>query len=205
MAVIGHGSVLTVIGPTGTTSVNQNVACLTIDFGSNKVDTPETTDMLTAGTTKVFIPALENSGDISAKANVKPGDPGQAALFASKGILYDFKVAYPGNIRTRAFTGILNSIDESIPDDKPATKSYKIQVSGPIVDVDTPLTTVAVPDVVGLTQTAATTAFTTAGLILGAVTSQSGSGLSAGQVISSNPVNGTLVAPGSAVAIVKET
>jgi hypothetical protein len=205
MAIIGHGSTLTVIGPTGTSTVNAAVACLSIDFGSNKVDTPETTDMLTPGTTKVFIPGLENSGDVSVKYNVKPGDPGQAALATAKGQIYDFKVTYPGNVRTRVFTGIVNSIDESIPDDKAATKSAKIQINGSLVDTDSTGTLVAVPDLVGKTQATATTALTTAGLTLGAVTSQSGSGLTTGQVITSNPVMGTMVAPGTAVALVLES
>lgn len=205
MAVIGHGSTLTIIGPTGTTTINASLACLSIDFGSNKIDTPESTDMLTAGTTKVFIPGLENSGDISLKYNVKPGDAGQAALAAAKGILYDFKVTYPLNVRTKTFTGIVNGVDESIPNDKLATRSAKIQVSGPIVDADAPLVTVAVPDVVGLTQAAATTAILAAGLVVGAVTHQTGSGVVSGDVISTNPVNGTLVVVGSSVAVVLQT
>ena len=204
-ALIGHGSILTVLGPTGTTTVNLPVALLSLDFGSNKVDTPEVTDMLTAGTTKTFIPGLENSGDFSGKYNVKPGDPGQAALAAAKGQIYDFKAAYPGNVRVRAFTGIVSSIDESIPDDKAATKSVKIQITGPIVDTEVSGTFVAVPDVIGKTQAAATTALTTAGLTLGTVTSQSGSGLTVGQVITTSPVLGTLVASGSAVNLILES
>jgi hypothetical protein len=205
MAIIGHGSTLTILGPTGTTTVNQALACLSIDFGSNKVDTPEVTDMLTAGTTKQFIAGLENSGDVSVKYNVKPGDAGQAALAASKGIIYDFKVTYPGNVRTRAFTGIVNSIDESIPNDKAATKSAKIQINGALVDTDSTGTLVAVPDVVGKTLATATTALTTATLVLGLQTTAAGSGLTAGQVITTNPVFGTMVAPGTAVNLVLES
>ena len=58
---------------------------------------------------------------------------------------------------------------------------------------------VAVPTVAGLTQGAATTAITTAGLILGTVTTQSSGIVPAGFVIGSTPVAGTLVNLGSAV------
>jgi hypothetical protein len=61
---------------------------------------------------------------------------------------------------------------------------------------------VAVPNVVGLTQAAATTAITSAGLVLGAVTSESSATVPAGSVIRESPVAGTLVSPGSAVSVV---
>jgi beta-lactam-binding protein with PASTA domain len=60
----------------------------------------------------------------------------------------------------------------------------------------------AVPNVVNQTQAAATTSITNAGLTLGAVTSGFHPTIPNGSVISSSPVAGTLVAPGSAVAIV---
>ena len=63
---------------------------------------------------------------------------------------------------------------------------------------------VAVPTVAGLTQAAATTAITTAGLTVGVIT-QVSSLTPAGSVISSNPVAGTLVAPLSAVALLIST
>lgn len=59
---------------------------------------------------------------------------------------------------------------------------------------------VAVPNAVGLTQAAASTAITTAGLIVGTVTPVSNSA-PAGTVIFQNPAAGTLVPSGSAVAI----
>lgn len=64
---------------------------------------------------------------------------------------------------------------------------------------------VAVPTVVGLTQAAATTAITGAGLIVGTVTNQASSTEAAGNVISSSPVAGTQVATGSAVNLVIST
>jgi hypothetical protein len=59
-----------------------------------------------------------------------------------------------------------------------------------------------VPNVVGLTQSAATTAITTAGLVLGTVTQQSSAMVPAGNVISQSPAGGTGVAAGSAVSLV---
>ena len=61
---------------------------------------------------------------------------------------------------------------------------------------------VNVPNVVGLTQAAATTAITGAGLVLGTVTTANSNGVPVGSVISQNPVSGTSVAPGSAVNLV---
>ena len=135
MAIIGHGSTLTILGPTGTSTINATLACLSIDFGSNKVDAIDTTDMATPGIARTKTGGLENSGDVSIKFNVKPGDAGQQALATAKGAgLYDFKVAYPGGVRARTFTALVISLDESIPDDKAATKTAKLEVSGTISD-----------------------------------------------------------------------
>jgi beta-lactam-binding protein with PASTA domain/sugar lactone lactonase YvrE len=60
----------------------------------------------------------------------------------------------------------------------------------------------AVPNVVGATQAAATTAIQNAGLVLGAVTQQSSTIVPIGNVISESPVAGTVVNPSSAVDIV---
>lgn len=61
---------------------------------------------------------------------------------------------------------------------------------------------VAVPNVVGETQAAATTDITNAGLVLGTVTSQYSDSVAAGLVISQLPTAGTLVSLGSSVSIV---
>jgi beta-lactam-binding protein with PASTA domain len=64
---------------------------------------------------------------------------------------------------------------------------------------------VAVPNVVNLTQAAATTSLTGAGLALGAVSQQSSATVPSGSVISQNPAAGTGVGAGSAVALVVST
>jgi hypothetical protein len=64
---------------------------------------------------------------------------------------------------------------------------------------------VSVPNVVGDTQAAATTAITGAGLVLGTVTMSSSSTVTAGEVISENPAANTSVVLGSAVNLVVST
>ena len=68
--------------------------------------------------------------------------------------------------------------------------------------VSSGLAQVAVPNVVGETQAAATTALTAAGLVLGTATTQSSSTVPSGSVISENPAAGTEVNVGSAVNLV---
>jgi len=58
---------------------------------------------------------------------------------------------------------------------------------------------VSVPNVVGQTQAAATTAITNAGLVVGTVTMAASNTVPAGNVISESPVASTMVNPGSAV------
>ena len=64
---------------------------------------------------------------------------------------------------------------------------------------------VAVPSVVNLTQAAATTAITYAGLAVGTVSTQSNATVPSGSVISQSPNAGTSVAAGSAIALVVST
>ena len=59
--------------------------------------------------------------------------------------------------------------------------------------------TVAVPNVEGMTQAAATTAITGAGLVLGTVTTVSSSTVPAGSVISESPAAATAVEAGTTV------
>jgi hypothetical protein len=61
---------------------------------------------------------------------------------------------------------------------------------------------VTVPHVVGLTQAAAEAAIAGAGLVVGTVTTAHSATVPAGHVISQDPVDGTSVAPGSAVDLV---
>ncbi|GJL79850.1 MAG: hypothetical protein NPINA01_28390 [Nitrospinaceae bacterium] len=69
----------------------------------------------------------------------------------------------------------------------------------------TPPVLVSVPDVVGLTQAAAEAAIVGAGLDVGTVSTQSSATVSAGDVISQNPIGGASAAAGSSVKIVVST
>src|SRR5262249_61080717 len=60
---------------------------------------------------------------------------------------------------------------------------------------------VTVPNVVGLTQGAASTAITNAGLMVGAVTTATSATVPAGSVISQTPAAGAVVASDSSVAL----
>lgn len=66
-------------------------------------------------------------------------------------------------------------------------------------------TQLSVPNVVGDTQAAATTAITGAGLTLGAVTQASSASVASGSVISETPAAGASVASGAAIALVVST
>jgi hypothetical protein len=71
-----------------------------------------------------------------------------------------------------------------------ATQSFSIDVA---------LALLPVPDVVGLTQSAAEAAITNAGLVVGTVSTEISDTVPAGDVISQLPLAGTSVAPGTAV------
>ena len=87
--------------------------------------------------------------------------------------------------------------DRTVPFDAPALTWV---VTGTPV-----ISNVTVPNVVNLTQAAATTAITGAGLTVGTVTQASSATVAAGSVISQNPGAGASVAPGSAVNLVIST
>ena len=64
---------------------------------------------------------------------------------------------------------------------------------------------VTVPNVVGQTQSSATTALTGAGLTVGAVSTATSTSIASGNVISQTPAAGASVAPGASVALVVST
>jgi uncharacterized repeat protein (TIGR03803 family) len=73
---------------------------------------------------------------------------------------------------------------------------------GTLFRVNTGLTTILVPNVVGQTQAAATAAITGAGLTVGTITQEASTTVAAGDVISQSPAAGTGVGAGTAVALV---
>jgi uncharacterized repeat protein (TIGR02543 family) len=84
--------------------------------------------------------------------------------------------------------------------------STTVTMTGPItVTANFAVSTIAVPNVLGDTQTDASTAITGAGLTVGTITSSPSSTVAAGLVISESPIAGTAVAPGSPVNLVIST
>ncbi len=78
-------------------------------------------------------------------------------------------------------------------------QNFTSNVATVTVTVNTP---VAVPNVIGAAQAAASVTITGAGLTVGTITQVASATVASGNVISSNPAAGTLVAPGSPVALV---
>ncbi|MBK7904655.1 MAG: PASTA domain-containing protein [Proteobacteria bacterium] len=77
--------------------------------------------------------------------------------------------------------------------------------AGSAVSLIVPTGPVAAPNVVSMTQAAATTAISFAGLAIGTISQQSSATVASGSVISQNPAAGTNVVAGSAVALVVST
>jgi hypothetical protein len=89
------------------------------------------------------------------------------------------------------------------PGAKPGAQNVSVQTGAEIASLTGGFTIAAtVPNVVGDTQAAATTAITGAGLVVGTVTSASSSTVPSGDVISQSPAAGTSVNVGSAVDLV---
>jgi hypothetical protein len=130
MAIIGHGSKLVIVGPHGGSAVNGILDCQMINTGSNKVDTPESTSMLSPGTSRTYEPGLEDAGEITVKFFFDPTDAGQVALYAAKGKKYDFKIVYPGGMWEEVGVGIAQGHDTDVPDDKNITRTVKIKKTG---------------------------------------------------------------------------
>lgn len=130
---IGHGAQFEV-NTTGSTYVAV-AGCLNGDFGSNKVDTLDTTDVGTTGITRTFTGGLEDPGDFSAKFNYLPGDATQQDLRTQKdGAAHTYKWLKPGGAQLRQFSAIIQSIDYSDPDDKLQTFTVKLKLTGPVTD-----------------------------------------------------------------------
>jgi beta-lactam-binding protein with PASTA domain len=129
--------------------------------------------------------AVANSGATGGSVTVLNSQPAQMATATATGV-------------SPAGSGA-HLVEASYPGDS----NYAASVSG-----TTSLSgagQVTVPNVVGDTQAAATTAITGAGLAVGTVTQQSSSTVASGDVISESPSAGTSVNSGSAVNLVVST
>jgi len=97
----------------------------------------------------------------------------------------------------------LDSLTANYTPDTNSLSTYNSASGTNTVNVTAALVTV--PNVVGLTQAAATSALTGAGLTLGTVTTASSATVATGSVISQNPLSGASAAPGSGVSLVVST
>lgn len=128
ITTIGHGTVFNLISGSTTTPIN---GVDSVSFGSDKVDSLDTTNMSTSGISRTYQGGLEDPGDVSVKLQYLPGDTSQGTLFTAKdGTVHNFSVVYPGSVATETFSGIITSIDKDVPNDKIATLTCKIKLSG---------------------------------------------------------------------------
>ena len=132
---------------------------------------------------------------------IMPTAPGQVTFPSGISVINDGGDANPA----RQFDGSVLISGETASNQAVIFKLVGDATLGFTVGAPAPFScgaTVAVPNVVGQTQAAATTAITTAGLVLGAVTQQSSSTVASGSVISESPTAGTMVSTGSSVSLV---
>lgn len=178
-----------------------------LDLGIN--DTEDVPTFI--GYMQAIINACEVSGDVVLKT-FWPSDP--STVSASQEALY-----YPALLALAATNNLpVLDIYKSLGEVYQPTMSYdtrhpnaagyayETSLASPFFTaLAQPVSMAAVPNVVGLTQGAATYGVTSAGLALGTVTTTSSSTIAAGLVISEAPSAGTSVSVGSTVALVVST
>lgn len=104
-----------------------------VQFGSNKVDSVETTDTNAVNGVKSYIPGLEDPGDCTVVCNSLPEDTTQQALAALKTAktVATFGFVYPAAAGggSKTFQGFVTSADENLPLEKEAKITYKIKIT----------------------------------------------------------------------------
>ncbi|MGB6353465.1 MAG: PASTA domain-containing protein, partial [Steroidobacteraceae bacterium] len=137
------------------------------------------------------------------------GDDGSAAPVSAPNVVADTQAAATTAIKDAGLTLGTVTMQSSnsvalgdVISESPAAGTSVAKGAAVNLVISSGPATVAVPNVAGDTQAAATTAITGAGLKVGTVTQGFSSTLSAGSVMSLNPAAGTAVAPGSVVNLV---
>ncbi len=123
--------------------------------------------------------------------SIDGGAPNTSAIDESRGIAI---LHGPGTPGTHTITVWRTTVA-----DPTVTIPASIYVSEYVVGA---VTTTTVPNVVGLTQAAATSALTAAGLVVGTITSAFDSTVTAGLVLTESPVAGSVSTPGEAINLV---
>lgn len=117
-------------GPENFTLISQVKTC---DFSSSKLDTEDVTSADNTDGVKRFSDRLFDPGDLSAEIDWNPTDASHQQLYnawIARGP-HNFKRLNPGGFGTRAFTGIITSLDFKQALDKATTASLKVKLSGP--------------------------------------------------------------------------
>ncbi len=207
----------TVSGPVGSTPVTvPNEVGKTQATGSSAI----TGAGLTVGTITMASSATVASGDIIAEspsAGTKVASGSAVSLVVSTGVA---QVAVPnvvGDTQNAASVGLVavglvtgtvtSQSSTTVPSgdviaQNPSAGTTVTSGTAVSLVVSSGPPPVTVPNVVGDTQAAASSAITAQGLTVGSVTTQSSSSVASGDVISESPSAGTSVAKGSAVNLV---
>jgi len=100
-------------------------------------------------------------------------------------------------------TGVSSSVIQAgeVVDQSPLGNTLAVPGSAVDITVSTGPAPVAVPDIVGLDQASAESDIVSAGLIVGTISTANSASVPSGDVIEQSPLDGTLVPPGSAVAM----
>lgn len=115
------------------TTVNQVDSC---DFSGSKVDVEDVTSADNTDGYKRKQDRLADAGQCQAEILWNPNDATHQQLwnaYISRG-RRDFKRINAGGLGTRAFTGIITSMDEKQTIDKATKMTVKIDISGPITE-----------------------------------------------------------------------
>lgn len=178
-----------------------------LDLGIN-----DTEDVLIfVGYMQAIINACEVSGDVVLKT-FWPSDPSTVSA-AQEALYYPalLALAETNNLPVLDIYGSFGGVYQpsmSYDTRHPNLFGYENETSKAspfLTALAQPVYMATVPNVVGLTQSSATSAIISAGLILGTVTTAPSSTIAAGLVISETPSAGTSVSVGSAVSLVVST
>ncbi len=137
--------------PRGTQLLYQTVASIgylllaeikQADFSGQKLDLADVTNFQ-SGQYREFLATLLDSGDLTYKGNFIPSDSSQASLlgFFNAAQLVAWKVVLPTNPSTSlpyghfTFNAFVSSLEFGLPNDKEATISGKLKITGPITFV----------------------------------------------------------------------
>jgi predicted secreted protein len=130
---VGYGMQLYFVDSTG--AQHELAGLQQVSFGSDKVDTVDVTDTDATSGNKEFIPGMQDQGDCSVSANYLPGDTTQLALRTTKDALVatTFAFVQPAAVGgSRTFTGIITSVDVTLPLEKEAKLTAKIKITGAV-------------------------------------------------------------------------